>query len=150
MVKFKLLAQFPVDHLFHPVESSLTLFAQIYWIRYYVIDCFVSVTSESISALWLRLVSSCFDIVLMALLYATIRRDSVSLEIFPFRSHIIIIIIFISNCVLIWCYGSGNQRLNNISLFAFWLIGGVLWHTSFCMLLKTKSCDMICKRIVSR
>ena len=71
MVKFILFAQFPVDHLAHPIVYCLipslrkfTAFA------YYVIDRFISITTLSTSAILLRPVYSCFDIVLMALFYA--------------------------------------------------------------------------------
>ena len=46
MVKFKFLAHFPVDHLAHPVVSSLVLLlSQFAAFAYYVIDGFISVTA---------------------------------------------------------------------------------------------------------
>ena len=46
MVKFKFLAHFPVDHLAHPVMSSLVLLlCQFAAFAYYVIDGFISVTA---------------------------------------------------------------------------------------------------------
>ncbi len=43
MVKFKLLAQFPVDHLTHPVVSSrVLLLCQFSAFAYYAIDGFIS------------------------------------------------------------------------------------------------------------
>ena len=46
MVKFKFLAQFPVDHFTHPVVSSLILLQRLFAaFAYYVIDCFVSITT---------------------------------------------------------------------------------------------------------
>ena len=53
-----------------------------------MIACFVSNTTEPTSAIFLSLIYSCFDIVLMALFCATIRRDPVSLLRFPFLSHV--------------------------------------------------------------
>ena len=41
--KFQYFAQFPVDHLAHPVVSSLILFLCLF--AYYVIDHFVSITT---------------------------------------------------------------------------------------------------------
>ena len=46
MVKFKFLAHFPVDHLAHPLVSSLVLLlCQFAASAYYVIDGFISVTA---------------------------------------------------------------------------------------------------------
>ena len=58
---------------------SYTLFTLIYWIP---------LCGLSIFAILLRLVYSCFDIVLVALFCAAIRRDSVSLLRFPFLSRV--------------------------------------------------------------
>ena len=50
MVKFKFLANFPVDHLAHPVVSSLVLLLfQFAAFAYYVVDGFISVTTDSTS-----------------------------------------------------------------------------------------------------
>ena len=57
MVKFKLLAHFPVDHLAHPVVSSLVLLlCQFAAFAYYVNDGFISVTAWSTFAILLRLI----------------------------------------------------------------------------------------------
>ena len=46
MVKFKLLGHLPVDHLAHPVVSSLVLLlCQFSAFAYYVIDGFIFVTA---------------------------------------------------------------------------------------------------------
>ena len=46
MVKFELFADFPVDHVAHPVVSSLVLFLRKFAaFAYYVIDRFISVTT---------------------------------------------------------------------------------------------------------
>ena len=48
MVKFHFLAQFPVDHFSHPVVSSLDLlFCQFAIFAYYVINRFVSMTTQA-------------------------------------------------------------------------------------------------------
>ena len=61
MVKFKLLAQFPVDHLVYPVVSSLIRFLRLVTaFAYYVIDRFLSITTWPTLAILLRLVYSCF------------------------------------------------------------------------------------------
>ena len=61
MVKFKFLAQFPVDYLSHSVVSSLIHFLRKF--AYNVIDHFVSTTTLPSSAGLLRPISSCFDMV---------------------------------------------------------------------------------------
>ena len=64
MVKFKLLAYFPVDHLAHPVMSSLVLLlCQFAAFTYYVIDGFISVTAKSALAIFLRLIYPRFDMI---------------------------------------------------------------------------------------
>ena len=89
VVKFKLLAQFPVDHLLHWVVSSLVFVLCLFTaFAYHVIDCFISITTSSPSDILLRFVYSCFDIVLMALFCVVIRRDSVFLWGFFFLSHV--------------------------------------------------------------
>ena len=90
MVKFRLLAQFPVDHLTHPVVSSLKFFyvnllhSLVMWLivsslshhnQHLLFCCVLSI----LALIWL---------VLMALFCAVIRRDSVSLLRFPFLSHV--------------------------------------------------------------
>ena len=63
MVRFKFLAQFPVDHLAHPIVSSLILFlCQFAAFVYYVIDNFVSISTWPTSAVLLRLIY-CFAMV---------------------------------------------------------------------------------------
>ena len=64
MVKFKFLAHFPVDHLAHPVVSSLVLsLCQFAAFAYYMIDSFISVTTESIFAILLRLIYPLLDMI---------------------------------------------------------------------------------------
>ena len=63
MIKFKILTQFPVNHLPHPVVSSLILF--LYKFAAFtldVIDRFVSITKYSKYAILSRLIYSCFDV----------------------------------------------------------------------------------------
>ena len=61
MVKFKFLAHFPVDHLAHPVVFSLLLFlCHFAAFAYYMIDRFVSVTTEPTFAILLSLISPRF------------------------------------------------------------------------------------------
>ena len=64
MVKYKFLARFPVDHLAHPVMSSLVLLpCQFGAFAYYVIVGFISVTTECTFAILLRLIYPRFDII---------------------------------------------------------------------------------------
>ena len=57
MVKFEILAHYPVNHLAHPVVSSLELLlCQFAAFAYYVIDGFISVTTESTFAILLHLI----------------------------------------------------------------------------------------------
>ena len=64
MVKFKFLAHFPVDQLAHPVMSSLVLLlCQFAAFAYYVIDGFISVTTQSALAILLYLIYPRFDMV---------------------------------------------------------------------------------------
>ena len=62
MVKFQFLAQFPVDHLAHPVVSSLLRFPCSFAAFSYVIDRFVSITTWPTSAVLLCLIYFCFEI----------------------------------------------------------------------------------------
>ena len=56
MVKFKFLAHLPVDHLAHPVVSSLILLlCQFAAFAYYVVDGFISVAADSTFAIYLFL-----------------------------------------------------------------------------------------------
>ena len=64
MVKFKFLAHLPVDHLAHPVVSSLVLLlCQFAAFAYYVNDGFISFTAESTFAILLLLIYPCFDMI---------------------------------------------------------------------------------------
>ena len=64
MVKFQFLAHFPVDHLAHPVVSSLVLLlCQFAAFAYYVIDGFISDTVSSAFAILLRLINPRFDMI---------------------------------------------------------------------------------------
>ena len=61
MAKFKFLAHFPVDHLAHPVVSCLILLlCSFVAFAYYVIDGFVSHTTQPTFAILLRLLYSRF------------------------------------------------------------------------------------------
>ena len=61
--KLQFLAQFPVDHLAHPVVSSFILLCKFAALAFYVIDCFVSVTTKPTLAIVLRLIHSSFDMI---------------------------------------------------------------------------------------
>ena len=118
IVIFKLLAQFPVDHLAHPVVSglilSLCLFTEL---AYYVVDRFVSVTTLSSPAIFL-LVYSCFDKVIIASLCVAIRRNTFGLVWFG----------------LVWFYGIStfvDYLTEEIHLVWF---GLVLWYINLCRL----------------
>ena len=89
-VKFKLLAQFPVDHPAHPVMSSIVLFlCKFAAFAYYMIDGFVSITTQPTFAVLLRLIYFRFDMTgSYGVVFAAIRRDSFSLLRFPFFSHV--------------------------------------------------------------
>ena len=60
MDKFQFLAQFPMDHLAHPVVSSLILFLYLFAAFAYVINRLVSITTLPTYAILLRLINSCF------------------------------------------------------------------------------------------
>ncbi len=111
MVKFHFLAHFLVGHLALPVVSSLIfLLCKFATFAYYVIDCFVFVTTF---AILLRLIYSRFDMIgsygvfffvlfclfFVGFFFAAIWRDSVSHLKFPFLSHVQVLsceILFIS------------------------------------------------------
>ena len=61
MVKFKFLEHFPVDHLANPVVSSFVLLLCQFAAFAYVIDGFISFTTESTFAILLRLIYSRLD-----------------------------------------------------------------------------------------
>ena len=85
IVKFKFLAQFPVSHLLHPVVPILILF----WLLHSFIMLLIisSLSPHSLHQLFCY-VYSCFDIVIIALFCAAIRRDSVSLLRLPFLNNV--------------------------------------------------------------
>ena len=86
IVKFQLLAQFPVDHVAHSVVSSLCanlLHSLIIWL---IVS---SLSPHNLHLLFCCILSILvLDIVFMILFCVAIRRDSVSLLRFPFLSHI--------------------------------------------------------------
>ena len=90
--KFKFLAQFPVDHLPHPVVSSLVLvFVLVCRIRLLCDSWFrpnyhMTYTCNSVASILFLFVS----LVFMALFCAAIRRDLVSLLKFPFHRHFLV------------------------------------------------------------
>ena len=89
MVKFKLLAQFSLDHLAHPLMSSLIIsLCKFTAVAYYVIDRFVFIAAYSTFTIFFHPVYSRFDIVLITFFCAAIRRDSFSLLRFPFLCHV--------------------------------------------------------------
>ena len=90
MIRFQYLAHFPLDHFPYPAAYCLELFLCLFaYFADYEIDRFISITTQSMSALLLRLIYICFNIVgRMVLIYAAIRRDSVSLSSFPFLIHV--------------------------------------------------------------
>ena len=60
LLKFLYLVQFPVSHLSHPVMSTLVfLLCQFKTFAYYVINCFISVTTKPT----LAIINFCFDII---------------------------------------------------------------------------------------
>ena len=64
MVKFKFLAQFPVNHLSHPVISCFPLsLHQFASLAYNMIDRFVSITTSHTFAILLSLIYFRFKIV---------------------------------------------------------------------------------------
>ena len=66
VVQFQFLAQFPVDHLAHPVVSCLILLlCYLDEFAYHVIDSFVSINTLPSSAVLLSFIYSCFEIVIM-------------------------------------------------------------------------------------
>ena len=74
---FNLLHSSKRDHFSHRIVTSLVLFRRLFTaFTYNVVDSFVSITTLSASAILLRLVYSCFDLVLIALFCTAIRRDS--------------------------------------------------------------------------
>ena len=90
MIKFKFLAQFPVDHLPHSVVSSRLLFSRYFTaFAYYVINLFISITTNL--HLLFCYVLSIFALtwfVLITLFCVVIRRYSVSLLTVRFRSSV--------------------------------------------------------------
>ena len=78
-------------HFPHPVVSSLILFLSKFTaFAYDTSDRVVSIYIWSTSAILLRLVYTCLDIVLMALFCVSIRRESVSLLRYPPRFFLVI------------------------------------------------------------
>ena len=83
MDKFQFLAQFPA------IVSSRIFF--LCYFAYCVISRFVSITTKSTSTILLRLIYFCMNIFgPYGVVCATIRRDSVSLLMFPFLSHVLV------------------------------------------------------------
>ena len=66
-VKFKFLAQFPVDHPAHPIMSSLIIFLHTFTAFTYVIDRFVSITTWPTLAIILCLINLRFNKVVLLL-----------------------------------------------------------------------------------
>ena len=92
MVKFQFLAPFSVDHISYPVLSRLILFCAN---LLYSLMRLIILSNHHIIYIYC-FVASCFDIVLMVLFCAAIRRDSVSLLSYPFLSHVQIFLCKIS------------------------------------------------------
>ena len=80
-IPFKFLAHFPGDHLAHPVVSSPVHFlCQFAAFAYYVIDRFVSVSTEPSFAILLSLIYFGFDMIgSYGVVLCYYMRDSVSL-----------------------------------------------------------------------
>ena len=91
-VKFKLIAQFPVDQYAHPILSSLILFFSglTCWFRLLYWLSISSLSSHNLHLLFccILLIFALIWMVLIELFWAAIRRDSVSLLKFPFLSHV--------------------------------------------------------------
>ena len=87
MVKLQFLVQFPVDSLAHLIVPSLILFLLHSLIMRLIV---LSLSSRNLHLLFCCVLSilALIWLVLMALFYAAIRRDSVSLSMFPFLSHV--------------------------------------------------------------
>ena len=90
MFKLKFLAQFLVNHPFNSVVSRLIIFLCYFAaFTYYVIDRFVSITTQLTFANLLLIIYYYFDRVdSYGVVFDAIRRDSVSLISFPFLSHV--------------------------------------------------------------
>ena len=91
MVEIRFLAHFPVDHLAHPVVSRLVLLlCQFSCIRllcdwsFHLCHCIVYICYFC----WVLCILGLIWLVLMALFFAAIRRDSVSHLKFSFLSHV--------------------------------------------------------------
>ena len=87
MLKFKFLAQFPVDHLAHPIMSSLILFCTNF-LHSLIMWLIISSLSSHNQHLIFCCVSSILALRWLVLLWAALRRNSVSLLKFPFLSHV--------------------------------------------------------------
>ena len=85
MVKCKLLAPFPVDHLPYPIMCGLILFCANL-LQSHIIKLIV--LSRSQYNLHLIYILALTELVLRALFYAAIRKDSVSLSGLHFLSHV--------------------------------------------------------------
>ena len=89
IVKIQFFAKFPVDHLAHPVMSSLILFqCKFAAFAYYVIDQSLSPHNQHLLFCCILSFLALIRLVLMVLFSAIIKRDSVSLFRFPYLSHV--------------------------------------------------------------
>ena len=80
--KFRFLAQFPIDHIPYPVVSTCILSLHEFAVfAFYVIDHFISITNITYNCYFVAsyLLIPWYWLVLKALFYAVIRRDSISL-----------------------------------------------------------------------
>ena len=108
-VKFEFLAYFPMDHLAHPVVSSLVLFlSQFAVFTYYMWSMVSSLSPHNLHFLLCYVLSilALIWLVLLALFYVAIRRDSVSLLKFP-SSHVKVLsceMLFISRLKRPWSF----------------------------------------------
>ena len=123
MVKFKLLSQFPVDSLPHPVLTILLLsLIQITAIAYYVIDYFISIPTESTSAILLRLIFFCFMIICPhSFVLCCYRKRYIFYLMFPFQSHIKV-------------FACGISLARRLIIFIHLLLFSFLFSGLFCFL----------------
>ena len=90
MVKFQFLAQFPVNRHNHPVVPQLKLILCQFVTFFYKVIIISSLSPYNVHLLfcWILSIFTLILYAFMALFCVAIRRDTVSLFRFPFRSHV--------------------------------------------------------------
>ena len=86
--KFKLVAQFPWDHLSHPVMTSLILFSLQHSLIMWLIVSSLSPHNLHLLFCCIMSILTSTSLVLIMLFCDAVIRDSVSLTRFPFLSHV--------------------------------------------------------------